>query len=62
MFSLHVGMEDKYSICLYPGTGTVDGKTGDHVIVSPPYNVTRSQIELIVDKTTQVIESYFAEQ
>jgi adenosylmethionine-8-amino-7-oxononanoate aminotransferase len=61
-FSFHVGMEQNYSICLYPGTGTADGKRGDHILICPAYNVTRSEIDLIVDRTTKVIENYFAER
>jgi hypothetical protein len=53
-------MEEKYSISLYPGTGTVDGKSGDHILISPAYNVTAADVELIVDRAAQVIENYFA--
>jgi hypothetical protein len=61
-FLFFLGMEDKFSICLYPGTGTVDGKFGDHVMICPAYIVTRSEVELIVDKATQVVEDYFAKR
>jgi adenosylmethionine-8-amino-7-oxononanoate aminotransferase len=55
-------MEEKHSISLYLGTGTADGKVGDHVLIAPPYNVTRSEVDLIVDRAAQVIEEYFAER
>lgn len=32
----------------YPGTGSADGKEGDHVIVAPPYTVTAEDVESIV--------------
>lgn len=51
----------KYSISVYPGTGTVDGVSGDHVLVAPAYNVTKEEIAIIVDRTAQAIEDYFAE-
>ncbi len=35
-------------IC-YPGGGTADGDSGDHVLIAPPFNVTDSQLEQIVD-------------
>lgn len=54
------GMEPDYSISIYPGTGTVDGKFGDHVLLAPAYNVTRAEVEKIVDLTTKVITDFFA--
>jgi adenosylmethionine-8-amino-7-oxononanoate aminotransferase len=53
-------MEEKHSISLYPGTGTVDGKYGDHVILSPAYTVTEKEVKLIVDRAALVIEEFFA--
>lgn len=52
-------MEEPYSISLYPGTGTVDGKRGDHILISPAYTVTKNEISLIVEKTTKVIKDFF---
>lgn len=53
------GMEQAYSISIYPGTGTVDGKTGDHVLLAPAYNISEADIERIVDLTARVIEDFF---
>jgi hypothetical protein len=56
------GLEEKYSISLYPGTGTVPGgRSGDHILLAPAYIVTREQIEDIVERTTRVIEDYFSD-
>ena len=55
-------MEEPYSISLYPGTGTMDGKRGDHVLVSPAFDVTEDQIEQIVGLTVRVIEDFFTEK
>jgi adenosylmethionine-8-amino-7-oxononanoate aminotransferase len=52
-------MEEPYSISLYPGTGTVDGRSGDHVIISPAYTVTSEEVEMIVDRAVAVIEDFF---
>jgi adenosylmethionine-8-amino-7-oxononanoate aminotransferase len=45
-------------IC-YPVGGNVDGVKGDHIILAPPYNATRAELEEIVGKLekslTQVI-------
>ncbi|KAF2492383.1 aminotransferase [Lophium mytilinum] len=56
------GLEPKYSISLYPGTGCVDGKSGDDIMLAPAYNTTEADITLIVDKTTAVIEEFFAQR
>lgn len=53
-------MQEPYNISLYPGTGTADGLRGDHIIISPAYNVMKADIELIVDLTATVIEDVFA--
>lgn len=47
---------------IYPGTGTADGKKGDHVLLAPAYNVTKEDIELIVKTTAKLIEAFFAKQ
>lgn len=38
-----------FGIAIYPGAGTIDGYTGDHVLIAPPYTVTDSEIDVIVD-------------
>jgi adenosylmethionine-8-amino-7-oxononanoate aminotransferase len=46
-------------IC-YPSSGNVDGVKGDQIIIAPPYNAARAELDEIVDKLqlslTQVIE------
>jgi adenosylmethionine-8-amino-7-oxononanoate aminotransferase len=54
-------MQEPYNISMYPGNGTVDGKKGDHVLLSPAYNVTKDDIKKIVDLATRVIDDFFAE-
>ena len=36
-------------LLIYPGGGTVDGRSGDHILLAPPYNVTGPELEMIVD-------------
>lgn len=52
-------MQPPFSISLYPGTGTADGKSGDHVLLAPAYNITESEIRQIVDTTAAVITKFF---
>jgi len=36
-------------IC-YPMSGTIDGRSGDHVLLAPPYIITPEQIDELIDK------------
>jgi len=42
-------------IC-YPGGGTADGESGDHVLIAPPFNVTPAQIAEIVAKLASALD------
>jgi adenosylmethionine-8-amino-7-oxononanoate aminotransferase len=44
----------------YPGGGTIDGTRGDHVLLAPPYIVTDTELELIVDRLTAAIDAALA--
>jgi len=55
-----LGLDEKYSVAVYPGSGTVDGVHGDHIILSPPYNITQGDIEYMVDSVGRLIEDYFS--
>lgn len=35
-------------LAVYPGSGTVDGVNGDHVILAPPLTITEEEVEEIV--------------
>lgn len=49
------GLQPGYGISLYGGSGTVDGVNGDHVLLSPPYNVSKEEIDIIVDNLYRVL-------
>ncbi|KAJ5549879.1 hypothetical protein N7535_002178 [Penicillium sp. DV-2018c] len=56
-WTLHVtGLKPEHSISLMPGNGGIDGVNGDHIVLAPPYNTTRAEIDLIVDRTVSVIK------
>lgn len=40
----------------YPMAGTLDGVSGDHVVLAPPYIVSEGQLDEIVDKLARSIE------
>ncbi len=43
-------------IC-YPAGGTADGTRGDHVLLAPPFIVTRDDIALIVDRLADAVDA-----
>ncbi len=47
-------------IC-YPMSGTVDGNTGDHVLLAPPYIIEDSHIDEIVEKLDKSINAALAQ-
>ncbi|KAI5921679.1 exocyst complex protein exo70 [Camillea tinctor] len=55
-----LGLTAPYSIAVYPGAGTVDGINGDHIIVSPPYNITADDVEKIAVTIQKLVHDYFA--
>ncbi|KAJ4155282.1 hypothetical protein LMH87_000537 [Akanthomyces muscarius] len=47
-------------IMLYPGTGTMDGVDGDHVLVSPVYTSTEEDASRIVKKIKETVDMTFS--
>lgn len=47
-------------LLVYPGSGTVDGVSGDHVLLAPPYNVTDTEIDVIVERLALAVEAAVA--
>jgi adenosylmethionine-8-amino-7-oxononanoate aminotransferase len=50
---------DEGLIC-YPSGGTADGVEGDHVLLAPPYIVTESQLDEIVEKLGRAVDKALA--
>ncbi len=48
-----------FNMTIYPGTGGVDGRRGDHVILSPPYTITKGDVEHIAKVTSDVVKQVF---
>ena len=44
-------------LLIYPSGGTIDGRSGDHILLAPPYNVTDNELEMIVDLLSDTIDS-----
>lgn len=55
------GMQKGYEIALFNANGGYDGYSGDHFLICPPFIVTKSDIDEIVDRTARVVEDTFSE-
>ncbi len=44
-------------LAIYPMSGTIDGKNGDHVIVAPPYIVSPAEIDDIVARLGDAVDA-----
>ena len=43
-------------LMVYPMGGTIDGQRGDHVLLAPPFIVSASQIDEIVDRLGSAVD------
>lgn len=55
-----LGLTPPYSIVVYPGGGTADGMSGDHIIIAPAYMATAGDIEFVVRTVARLIEDFFS--
>jgi adenosylmethionine-8-amino-7-oxononanoate aminotransferase len=44
-------------LACYPAGGTVDGRSGDHVLLAPSYIATPEDIEMIVDRLGHAVDN-----
>ena len=51
----------EFNMAIYPGSGTVDGVNGDHIIIAPPFIVTEQDVDHIVKVVSAVIDRIFNE-
>jgi len=42
-------------LIVYPGTGSVDGVQGDHLLITPPLIITRPQIDELIEKLDRAL-------
>ncbi|KAL2871784.1 aminotransferase, class III [Aspergillus lucknowensis] len=55
------GQRPEHGVSLYAASGTVDGVRGDHIILAPPFNVTKEEIDIIVETAAKVLDEVFAQ-
>ncbi len=49
-------------LLVYPGSGTIDGRRGDHILLAPPYTVLSTELEVIVDRLGHAIDAATADK
>ncbi|HEX8048782.1 aspartate aminotransferase family protein [Rhizobium sp.] len=47
-------------LMVYPMGGTIDGKTGDHVLMAPPFIVNKQNIDTIVERLGDAVDASIA--
>jgi len=55
----------KKGVIVYPGQGTADGVDGDHMLLTPPFIITREQIDevaKVIDESIGIIEDQVAQK
>lgn len=58
---LDLAISPRFNMTVYPSTGCVDGIRGDHIILAPPYTITKEDVEHIVTTVSDVIHTVFSE-
>ena len=48
-------------LACYPTGGTVDGKSGDHVLLAPPYIASAQEIDMIVDRLGAAVDAVLSD-
>jgi hypothetical protein len=43
-------------LVLYPGTGTREGKDGDHAIIAPPFNITPKELDTLLERLDRSLQ------
>ncbi|KAK3991378.1 putative aminotransferase [Cladorrhinum sp. PSN332] len=56
-----LGLGSKYNVQVYPGAGSADGIEGDHVIISPAFNIQSHEIKWLVDTIGRLVDDFFAD-
>ncbi|KAL7928084.1 aminotransferase, class III [Trichoderma chlorosporum] len=50
------GLSPPWNVYFYPGSGTADAHSGDHLTIAPAYTITIEQVDLVVEKLAGLID------
>ncbi|KAL3489226.1 pyridoxal phosphate-dependent transferase [Aspergillus germanicus] len=56
------GLEKEHCISMIPGSGVADGVNGDIVQIAPAYNVSKEDIDVIIERVVGVINAVFGDE
>jgi adenosylmethionine-8-amino-7-oxononanoate aminotransferase len=46
-------------LAVYPGVGAADGVRGDHVLLAPPFNISESQLDMVIERLADAVSAAF---
>lgn len=49
-------------LMIYPMGGTIDGKSGDHILLAPPFIYEDEHIDMLIERLALALDDVFAEQ
>jgi len=55
------GLTRDYGLYIYSGSGMVDGKSGDHLMLAPALSISEEEVEMLVERVVRLVEDYFDE-
>ena len=44
-------------LAVYPMGGTLDGISGDHIVIAPPFIITESEVDFLVETLAVTIDA-----
>ena len=44
-----------HGLMCYPMSGTIDGQSGDHILLAPPFIIEAADVQIITDRLTRTI-------
>ncbi len=48
-------------LMVYPMGGTIDGRSGDHVLLAPPFIIDEATVDTIVERLGEAVDAAIAE-
>jgi len=61
---VHARIKNKameHGLICYPGGGTADGQSGDHILLAPPFIISDAELEELVDKLGRAVDDALSE-
>jgi adenosylmethionine-8-amino-7-oxononanoate aminotransferase len=47
-------------LCVYPMGGSIDGVSGDHVLIAPPFIINKGQVDTVVERLGDAVDAAIA--